>query len=390
MNIDKIRKDFPTIDGKRVYLDSACQSLRPVQVINAINSYYKEFPGCGGRSIHKFGNKVSEEVDRARESVRKFINAKERKEIIFNRNTTEGINLIANSFNFQKGDKVVISDKEHNSNLLPWLFLKRRKGINLEIVKTHNGVLDMNEFSSKVKNAKFVSILHSSNIDGVTNDMKEITKISHENNALILVDGAQSVPHKEIDVKKLDVDFFAFSGHKMLGPSGIGALYGKKELLEKLDSFLIGGDTVKDTTYDSYILEEIPERFEAGLQDYAGIIGFGEAARYLMDIRKDIERHEINLNKILTEKLKGKVKILGPEDASLRGGIFSFNLPNMEPNHVAMILDEQNVMIRSGYHCVHSWFNARNIKGSARVSFYLYNNEEEIDKFVNASKPLLK
>src|SRR3989344_2953895 len=141
MNIDKIRKDFPTIDGKRVYLDSACQSLRPVQVINAVNSYYKEFPGCGGRSIHKFGNRVSEEVDKARDSIRKFINAKERKEIIFNRNTTEGINLIANSFNFQKGDKVVISDKEHNSNLLPWLFLKRRKGINLEIVKTHNGVL---------------------------------------------------------------------------------------------------------------------------------------------------------------------------------------------------------------------------------------------------------
>ena len=390
MNIDKIRKDFPTIDGKRVYLDSACQSLRPVQVINAVNSYYKEFPGCGGRSIHKFGNRVSEEVDKARDSIRKFINAKERKEIIFNRNTTEGINLIANAFDFKKNDKIVISDKEHNSNLLPWLLLKKRKGINLEIVKTENGILDLDNFNKKAKNAKLVSIVHTSNIDGVTNDLKEIIKISHENNALVLADGAQSVPHKEIDVRNLDIDFLAFSGHKMLGPSGIGTLYGKKELLEKLDNFLIGGDTVKDSNYDSYILEEIPERLEAGLQDYSGIIGFGEAARYLMDIRKEVEKHEINLNKILTEKLKGKVKILNQEDASLRGGILSFNLDNMEPNHVAMILDEQNIMIRSGYHCVHSWFNARKIKGSARVSLYLYNNEEEIEKFVNALKLLLK
>jgi cysteine desulfurase / selenocysteine lyase len=391
MDLEKIRNDFPSINGN-IYLDSACMALKPRQVIEKINEYYNKYPGCGGRSIHKFGNRVSDEFDNARVTLKKFLGAKYKEEIIFSKNTTESINLVAYGYNLNENDKVVISDKEHNSNLLPWQLLKERKKINLEIVETdENGILDLEDLKDKVRNAKLMSIVYSSNIDGVTNPIEKIVKICKKEGCKIMLDGAQAVPHKKINVRKLGIDFMAFSGHKMLGPTGTGVLYGKKEELEKLNSFIIGGDTVKDTTYDSYILEDLPMRFEGGLQDYAGIIGLGEAAKYLMKSnRENIEKHEIELNTILTDELKDKVEMLGPESAKERGGIFSFNINKMDAHHVAMILDEQGIMIRSGMHCVHSWFNARNINGSARASLYMYNNEEEIKKLIEKLKPLLK
>jgi len=398
LNINKIREDFDILKKKInnkpiTYLDSACVSLKPRQVVEKINSYYNEFTACGGRSMHRFGNRVTDEVEKSRGVIKKFINSKKENEIIFTRNTTEGLNIVTKSLELKKGDKIIQTDKEHNSSLLPCLVLKEN-GVLHEIVKSNDdNTFNLENFENKMdKSVKLVSVVHTSNLDGVTNPVKEIIKIAHDHNALVLLDSAQSVPHKDIDVKNLDVDFMAFSGHKMLGSSGTGILYGKEHLLNGFKPFLIGGETVTDSTYNSYTLEKIPHRFEAGLQNYAGIMGLGEAAKYLMRIGKsNIEKHETNLNKRITEKLIDDVKIIGPEDSSLRGGVFNFNIEKTDPHELALMLDEsENVMIRSGAHCVHSWYNAHNLDGSARATLYFYNTEEEVDRFVEAVKKVSK
>jgi len=374
-------------------------SLRPVQVIDAVNDYYRNFPACAGRSSHKLGRQVTEEVGKAREVIKKFFNAKSSKEVVFTKNTTEAVNLVANSFDLKKGDVVVTSDREHNSNLMPWQILKQTKGIVHEIVKSNpDNTFNIDNFREIIVNnknkIKLVSVVHTSNLDGYTLPAKEIIKISHDNSALVMLDAAQSAPHKDIDVRKLDADFLACSGHKMLGPSGIGALYAKHHLLEKMSPFMVGGDTVINTTYDSFQLEEPPEKFEAGLQHYAGIIGFGAAAKYLMKIgRKNIGKHEIKLNKIVTNDFNDvkNIEIIGPKDPELRSGIVSFNIKNIDPHEVAGMLDASaNIMVRSGMHCVHSWFNAHDIKGSARASFYLYNTKEEAKLLVEEIKKIVK
>lgn len=398
MDIEKIRRDFPIlqkgINGKSIiYMDNSCMTLRPIQVIEAMNEYYYKYPACHGRSYHKLGLKVTEEYDKARQRIQRFLNAKKPEEIIFTRNTTEAINIVANSLALKKGDVVLTTDKEHNSNLLPWQMLTKN-GIKHEIVFSNkDNTFSLETFQEKMnKNVKLVSMVHTSNLDGVTVPAKEIIKIAHDFNALVLLDGAQSAPHKQIDVKKLDVDFFAFSGHKMLGPSGIGALYGKRDLLENLNPFLVGGDTVKDSTYDSCVLMGLPEKFEAGLQNYAGAIGFGAAAEYIRKIGKEnIEKHETELNKLATKHLEEipQVKIIGPEPEK-RGGIISFNVEKIHPHDISAFLDEYNIMIRSGAHCVHSWFNAHKIDGSARASLYLYNTKKETEKFIEALKRIIK
>ena len=394
-NVEKIREDFPVLSKSIIYFDSACMSLKPKQVIDKINEYYNEYPGCAGRSSHKFASRVEEEVAKARNEVKNFINAKYDSEIIFTRNTTESLNLVANSFGLKQGDEVIISDKEHNSNLLPWLKLQE-KGIKVVVVESdQDNTFNLENFrNSFTSNTKLVSVVHVSNLDGVENPIKEIAQITHQNNALLLVDAAQSAPHKELDVRKLDVDFMAFSGHKMLGPTGTGVLYGKKELLEKLDQFIVGGETVIDSTYQDYKKEELPMRFEAGLQDYAGIIGLGEACRYLKKIGlKKVADHETKLNKMITEALvdNEKIELIGPKEAEKRGGIFSFNIKGMDMHHVARMLDKsKSIMTRSGAHCVHSWFNKHNMKGSVRASLYLYNTEEEVKLFVEEIKKILE
>ncbi len=392
MNIERVRQDFLILDkeikGKKiVYFDSSCVTLKPVQVVEKMNEYYNDFTACGGRSMHKFGKRVDEEVDNSRKILQKFFNAKRKNEIIFTKNTTEGINLVANSLDFKN---VLITDKEHNSNLLPWQLLKQ-KGINYKIVKSNkDNTFNLEDFQDKIKGVKLVSVVHTSNLDGVTNPAKEIIKIAHENNALVMLDGAQSAPHHEINLKKLDVDFFCCSGHKMLGPSGMGMLYGKLHLLEKLKPFIIGGDTVSDSTYDSFKLEAPPNKFEAGLQNYAGIIGFGEAVKYLKKIgMKNIEKHETKLNKKITSELP-EIDIIGP-NAELRSGIISFNYKNKSPHEITLLLDKAfNIMTRSGAHCVHSWFNAHNMKGSVRASLYIYNTEEEAEFFIESLKKVIK
>lgn len=396
-NVNKIRQDFPvlrkTINNKPIiYADSACMTLRPIQVIDKVKEYYTDYPACGERSLHKLGKKVDEGIERSRDNLKKFLNARSVKEIVFTKNTTEGINLVANSLGLKQGDVVLGTDKEHNSNLLPWQRLASR-GIRYDIVKSSpDDMFSLEKFQEKIsKDVKLVAMVHTSNMDGTTTPMKEIIKIAKDNGSIMLMDAAQSIPHHDVDVKRLDVDFLSFSGHKMLGPSGMGVLYGKEHLLEELSPFLVGGGTVEDTTHTKAKFEEPPAKFEAGLQNYSGIIGLGEAAAYLMRIGKDnVAKHETALNQRITEALSDIVDIVGPKEPEKRSGIFSFNYKNVDPHEIAMMLDEtENICVRSGAHCVHSWFNAHDMKGSVRASMYLYNTLEECDKFVEALKKVI-
>jgi cysteine desulfurase/selenocysteine lyase len=398
--LERIRDDFPILrkglNGKPIiYFDNACMSLRPKQVMQAMNEYYEEYPACGERSMHKLGKRVTDKVAEARKTVAKFLGARKPEEVIFMRNSTEGINLIARALEFKKGEAVITTDREHNSNLLPWQLLSKKASVEHKVVYSNDNMeFDLGGFEEIMKKGvKLVSVVHTSNLDGYTVPAREIVKIAHEHGSLVMLDGAQSAPHRQIDVSKLDVDFFVLSGHKMLGPSGIGALYGRYELLEKMEPLIVGGGTVQNSTYDSHVLLKPPEKFEAGLQNYAGDIGLAEAARYLEKIgREKIEKHENELNKFISERLlqMDGVSIIGPKEVELRGGIVSFNIEGLNHHDVAVMLDESNIMVRSGQHCVHSWFNAHKIPGCVRASVYLYNTREEAEKFLNVVTEIAK
>ena len=388
MDLNSIRADFPILQEEIIYFDNACMTLRPRQVVEAMNEYYEKYSACAGRSNHQLAEKVHEKFEEARGIVANFIGAKEN-EIVFTRNTTEGINLIAHGLGLKAEDKVVTSDKEHNSNLVPWQIA----GVNHVVVpSTAENTFDLEKFKELVEGARLVSIGYTANLDGVTVPLKEIIDIAHAAGALVLVDAAQAAGHHPINVKDLDADFLAFSGHKLLGPTGTGVLYGKYELLEKLKPFITGGDTVEKTTYKDHILLPPPEKFEAGLQDYAGIIGLGAAIKYLQKVGFEfIQKQEFELNKFVTEELSDTpIKIIGPTDPAQRGGIYSFYLEGMEPHQISLMLDQNaKIAIRSGQHCVHSWFEARDIDGSARASFYFYNSLEEVKIFVDHLKQFI-
>jgi len=399
LNTEKIRKDFNILENKNkhtpIYFDNACMSLKPKQVVDAMNEYYLNYPACAGRSSHRLGDTVTKKIKEARQIVAKFINASNENEIIFTRNTTEGTNLFANSIGLKKDDIVLISDKEHNSNLVPWLLLRDKIGIVVKIIRSNeDGSFNLDNFSEMIVGAKIVSIVHTSNLDGVTNPAKEIIEIAHKNGVLVFLDVAQSIPHRKIDVKDLDVDFLAFSGHKMMGPTGTGVFYGKYKLLEKFSPFIAGGDTVDYTTYTDYKFLPVPEKFEAGLQDYAGIIGLGEAVKYLSQFNfKDIEKHELELNSYITKELQKipQIKIIGPKDPAERSGIVNFYINGFDMHKISVMLDEMaNIEIRSGQHCVHSWFADKKILNSARVSLYIYNTMEEAEVFITNLNKIIK
>jgi cysteine desulfurase/selenocysteine lyase len=401
MDINKIRQDFPffasTFNKKpQIYLDTACQSLRPQVVVDAINQYYHVEPACGGRSNHHISAAVSHRVDQVRETAAKFFHASRKEEIIFTRNTTEGINLVAVSLGLKNGDTVILSDKEHNSNLIPWQMLVKRDGVVLKVVPSlPDSTFDLAAFEKILAGGvKLVSIGMTSNLDGVTVPAAEIAKLAHKNGALVMFDAAQAAPHRQIDVRALDIDFLALSGHKMLGPSGMGILYGKLALLEKMSPFLVGGDTVASSTYYSCEFLPVPEKYEAGLQDYAGIYGMGAALDYIKKVGFDfIQKQETALNEYITREIAGLpgLKILGPADPKIRGGIVNFTIDGIDSHRVALMLDQMaGVMVRSGQHCVHSWFNSRQIKGSVRASTYFYNTLEEAAIFTENLKKIRK
>jgi cysteine desulfurase/selenocysteine lyase len=401
MDIDKIREDFPIlskkINGKPfIYFDSACTSLKPKKVIDAILAYYTEYTGCAGRSVHKFATKTTEEFEKARGKVSKFVNAKRPEEVIWTKNTTEAINLVSHSFKLSKGDKVLTTNLEHSSGLMPWQLRAEKGDIVLDFVLCDNeGEFNIEEFKKKIdKRTKLVSIIHASNVTGTRAPLEEMIKIAHDNGSFVLVDGAQSVPHFSVDVRKLDIDFLAWSGHKMCGPTGIGCLYGKYDLLKELQPFILGGETIKDADLKTHVLDEIPHRFEGGIQNYAGAIGLGAAVDYLSSIgMKNIENYEKELAKLLIEGLLTipGIDLLGPKDYKKKGALAAFNIKGMEPHDVAIMLDEQNIFVRSGMHCaypIHKFLHEN--KGSARASLYFYNTKEEIKIFIEKLNNIAK
>lgn len=400
-DIKKIREDFPVlnqiIDGKPpIYFDNACMSLKPKQVIEAMNEYYFNHPGCHKRAIHKFGKMTTLRYKRAREAVQKFINARDSGEIIFTRNTTEGINLVANSFPFKKGDVILSTELEHNSNFLPWQVLSTKKGVvHRTFPLSQDLTFDLEKFKDVLsQEIKLVSIFHTSHISGYTLPIEEIIRLSHQYGALVLVDGAQSISCQKIDVQKLDADFFAFSFHKMLGPTGMGALYAKRRLLENMQPFLIGGETVDDVDYGFFILSEIPDRFESGLQNYAGAMGAEAAIRYLTNIGiEQIEEHQLKLNEFITDEILkfSKIKLLGSKDPKLRAGIINFYIEGMDSGELSIILDQtNNIMTRSGLHCCHAWYKKYKLPPTLRASVYFYNSIEEAQIFVQTLKKIIK
>jgi cysteine desulfurase/selenocysteine lyase len=400
-DIQKLRDDFPLLADRSnnkpvVYFDTACQSLRPTVVMDAILRYYTEEPACAGRSMHHLAASVTRDVDQARKLVARHINASRSEEIIFTRNTTEAINLVANSLGLVKGDIVLITDKEHNSNLIPWQQLARQEGIIIKIVPSlPDNTFDLSSYEDCLNDeVKLISMVLTSNLDGVTIPAEEIIKKAHRKGALVLLDAAQATPHQKIDAKSLDVDFMAFSGHKMLGPSGTGILYGKYRLLEKMRPFIVGGDTVASSTYETCEFLPPPAKFEAGLQNYAGIIGLGAAIQYLNEVGfHNIQKQELELNQFITREtrdLEG-LHLIGPMDARFRGGIFSFYIENLDHHRIALMLDQMaNIVVRSGQHCVHSWFHAHGIPGSVRASMYFYNTLAEAENLVSNLRKIRK
>ncbi|MHB8586982.1 MAG: aminotransferase class V-fold PLP-dependent enzyme [Thermoplasmatota archaeon] len=394
----RVRQDFPLLRSQPhlAYLDNACMSLKPRIVIDRIRRYYEETPFCAGRSVYDGARFVSEEVWSAREAIAQWIGARNADSIVFTRNATEALNLVAHAFPFAKGDIVLGTDKEHNSNLVPWQVAEPRVGLRHEVLPARTDAsFDLDAFAQRLarRDVRLVAMAHASNLDGSSIPAKEVVALAHEAGAAVLLDGAQAAPHENVDVESLGVDYYALSSHKALGPTGIGALYIAPNA-PALGPFLVGGDTVVETSYRTHELAESPSRYEAGLQDYAGILGAGEAARYLHNMGMDaIRAHEARLNAIATEAIGAApgVRILGPSDPADRGGILSFTLEGVDPHEIAILLhDKENILIRSGDHCVHSWFHAHGVAGSARASFYLYNTEAEARRFGDAIADLAR
>ena len=393
MNTKMLREDFATLreDDAPAYLDNACVTLKPDSVVDAIQDYYTKTPGCGGRSVHRYGTKVSGAVSNSRSKLQHFLNAESASEVVFTRNATHSLNQVAHGLSWSKGDVVLTTDREHNSNLVPWLQLEQEQGIDHQVVASHaDNTFDMEAFEKSCADAgsrlKLVSMSHVGNLDGVKIPLKEISKVAHDHGALVCVDGAQSTPHMNVDVQDLDIDFLAFSVHKMCGPSGMGGLWGRYDLLDGLRTIQAGGQTVENATYDSIKWASPPGRFEGGLGNFAGMIGTGAAVDYLSNIDlNEVNKHEIRLNQIMTDGIKDLpgIEIIGPLDARKRGGICSVLMGDIPVHDISILLDEAaGVMVRSGQHCVHSWFNSRgHSNGSLRASAYLYNTEEEARLF---------
>ncbi|MEM2614192.1 MAG: cysteine desulfurase [Nitrososphaerota archaeon] len=388
MNFEKYRRDFPIlkrkVNGKRlVYLDSAATSQKPKQVIDAMSKYYARYNANIHRSIHTLGEEATKAYEEAREAIAKFINAEHPEEVIFVKNTTEALNVAAFGLrNLIKKGKIVLSEMEHHSNLVPWQEVAKISKTTLDFVSfDEDGYLNMNELEEKVKGAKVIAITQASNVLGTINPIKEIGDIAE--NSIIVVDGAQSVPHMPIDVQALGIDMIAFSAHKMLGPTGIGVLYARKELLEKMEPLMYGSEMIKDVSFTSSSWNDIPYKFEPGTPNIAGAIGFRAAIEYLQEIgMKNVRIHDEKLTAYALRKLKHMVNIIGPKNARDRSALISFTMDGIHPHDIAAILNENGIAIRSGHHCAMPLHKKLGINASARASFYLYNTKEDIDALV--------
>ncbi|WP_117168972.1 cysteine desulfurase [Paraliobacillus sediminis] len=392
MDVKAVRSQFPILDqnvngSPLVYLDSAATSQKPLQVIEAINAYYRLDNSNVHRGVHTLGTRATDKYEGAREKVRGFIDAKTTEEIIFTRGTTTAINTVANSYgraNLSEGDEIVITYMEHHSNIIPWQQLAKSTGATLKYIPLQSdGTITLDDVRETVtSHTKIVAVMHVSNVLGTVNPVKEIAAIAHENGAVILVDGAQAVPHMKVSVTDINCDFYAFSGHKMCGPTGIGVLYGKKALLEKMEPVEFGGEMIDFVNLYDSTWKDLPWKFEGGTPIIAGAIGLGAAIDFLEDIGLDeITAHE---NKIVTYAMAQLRTIdglttYGPKD---RAGLITFNLDDVHPHDTSTVLDAEGIAVRAGHHCAQPLMKWLEVTATARASFYLYNTTDDVDRLV--------
>lgn len=392
MDIKDIRSQFPILDQQvngrpLVYLDSAATSQKPYRVIETLEKYYKEYNSNVHRGVHTLGTRATDAYESAREKVRKFINAGSTEEVIFTRGTTTALNIIAAGYareNLTTGDEIVISFMEHHSNIIPWQQVARKTGATLKYLPLQeDGSISLEDARKTItSNTKIVSIMHVSNVLGVINPVKELAEIAHQNGAIMVVDGAQSAPHMRIDVQELNCDFFAFSGHKMCGPTGIGVLYGKKHILENMEPIEFGGEMIDFVELQESTWKELPWKFEAGTPIIGGAIGLGAAIDFLEEIGLDnINAHDRKLGQYASERMSEieGIKIFGPKE---RTGIVTFTIDDVHPHDVATVLDADGIAVRAGHHCAQPLMKWLKVSSTARASFYLYNSEDEIDELV--------
>lgn len=401
LNIEEIRKDFPIlhrqVNGKPlVYFDNGATSQKPQQVIDVINRYYQHENSNIHRGIHTLSQEATDAYEKARTTIQQFINAKHNHEIIFTSGTTGSINLVASSFgkkHLQAGDEIIISTMEHHSNIVPWQMICEEKGAILKVIPiSDKGELLMDEFEKLLSSkTKLVSITHVSNTLGTINPVKEIVKLAKKAGAFVLIDGAQAVPHTKVDVQALDCDFYAFSAHKMFGPTGVGILYGKEAILNELPPYQGGGDMIKTVTFEKTTYNELPHKFEAGTPNIVGGLGLAAAIDYMNNIGiANIEAYEHELLNYATEKIKQieGVRIIG--EAINKASVLSFLVEGTHPSDIGMIIDKLGVAIRTGHHCTEPLMNRFDVPGTARASFAFYNTKEEIDTFILALERALK
>jgi cysteine desulfurase / selenocysteine lyase len=397
LNVDQIRKDFPILAREvrpgvpLVYLDSTATSQKPIQVIEAVDNFYRKHNANIHRGIHTLAEEATEQYELARTNIARFINAQSPRQVIFTRNTTEAINLVANAWgraHLNSGDVIILTEMEHHSNLVPWHMLAEERGLQLEFIPVSpDGLLDIVEYQRLLSfKPKLVSFTHISNVLGTINPAKDIIKSAHEAGAIAMLDAAQSVPHHKVDVQDLDVDFLAFSGHKMCGPTGIGVLYGRKSILEAMPPFLGGGDMIKRVKLRSFVPNEIPHKFEAGTPAIGEAIGLSAAVMYLQNIGMDaIIAHEHEIIHYALERLEEipGVSIFGPS-AVHKCGVASFVLNGVHAHDVAQILDQDGVAVRAGHHCAMPLHEKFQIPATVRASFYLYNTMDEVNRLVDS------
>ena len=399
--LTKIRDDFPILKSRinnhqLVYFDNAATTQKPQSVIDGISNYYKSYNANIHRGIHSLAEKATEEFEETRSLVKEFINASSENEIIFTRGTTEGINLISSSlskFYFNEGDEIIISEMEHHSNIVPWQMIADENKLNLKVINvSENGEIDMDHFKSLIsEKTKLVSIVYISNTLGTINPVKKIIEKCKENNILSVVDGAQSSAHKKIDVTDLNCDFYVFSAHKMYGPTGVGVVYGKEEILEKMPPYMGGGEMIKDVSFSNTSYNNLPYKFEAGTPNIGDVIGFKEAINYIKNIGIDnIETYEISLKKYTEDALKkiDGIKVVGT--AKDKVGIFSFTTDKVHYYDLGLLLDAKGIALRTGHHCTQPLMDKYSLDGTARLSLAIYNSTEEVDYFVESLSNLIK
>lgn len=392
MDVQHVRKQFPILDQEvnghpLVYLDSAATSQKPFPVIEAVEKYYKQDNSNVHRGVHTLGARATEGYENAREKVRRFINARSRRETIFTRGTTSALNIVAHSYAravLQPGDEIVITPMEHHSNIIPWQQAAKATGAELKYIPLQeDGTLSLEDVKKTVsERTKIVSVVHVSNVLGTINPVKEIAAIAHAKGAVMVVDGAQSAPHMAIDVQELDCDFFAFSGHKMCGPTGIGVLYGKEKLLNEMEPVEFGGEMIDNVDLFDATWKELPWKFEGGTPTIAGAIGLGAAIDYLTAIGfAEIEKYEHALTAYAFEQMEklDDIELYGPRE---RAGLVTFNLRDVHPHDVSTVLDAEGVAIRAGHHCAQPLMRWLKQTATARASFYVYNTEADIDRLV--------